>query len=182
MIEKRQKEAVLAMRKKFGYKNNLAVPKIEKVVVNTGFGRLVSGKSGAEQKKIQQNILQDLSLITGQKAVLTAAKQSISGFKLRKGQAVGASVILRRKRMEQFLQRLICVALPRSRDFRGINQSSVDREGNLTIGIKEHIAFPEIAPEKAKDIFGFEITVVTTAKSREEGLELLRLTGFPIKR
>lgn len=179
--EKYQKEVIPAMQEKFGYKNKMAVPKIEKVIVNTGFGRLVSGKTSDEQKKIVDFILNDLSLICGQKPILTQAKKSISGFKIRQGMPVGAQVTLRGKRMSDFLERLIHIALPRSRDFRGIEPRAIDQEGNLTTGIREHIAFPEILPEKAKDIFGLEVTVVTNAKSREEGIELLRLLGFPIK-
>jgi large subunit ribosomal protein L5 len=179
--EKYKKEVVSAMREKFGYKNNLAVPKIEKVVVNTSFGREIAGKTSEEQKKIQDTILEALSLICGQRAILTKAKKSISGFKLRKGMPVGVMVTLRGKKMTDFLERLIHLALPRSRDFRGIDSKSVDKSGNLTIAIREHIAFPEILPERAKNIFGLEITVVTTAKTREEGLGLLKLLGFPIK-
>ena len=179
--DKFEKEVIPEMMKKFGYKNKMAVPKIEKVVVNTGFGRLVAGKTSEEQKKIRDAILEDLALLSGQRPILTRAKKSISSFKIRKGMAIGAQVTLRGKRMNDFLERLIHIALPRSRDFRGIERKSVDREGNLTIGIKEHIAFPEILPEKAKTIFGLEITVVTTVKNREEGLELLKLLGFPIK-
>ena len=179
--DKFEKEVIPEMMKKFGYKNKMAVPKIEKVVVNTGFGRLIAGKTSEEQKKIRDAILEDLALLSGQRPILTRAKKSISSFKIRKGMAIGAQVTLRGKRMNDFLERLIHIALPRSRDFRGIERKSVDREGNLTIGIKEHIAFPEILPEKAKTIFGLEITVVTTVKNREEGLELLKLLGFPIK-
>jgi len=179
--EKYQKEVIPAMMEKFGYRNKMAVPKIEKVVINTGFGREVTGKTSEEQKKIQDTVLQDLSLISGQRPVLTRAKKSISGFKTREGQVIGAAVTLRGKKMSDFLERLIHIALPRLRDFRGIEISSFDKKGNLTIGLREHIAFPEILPEKAKNIFGLEITVVTTAKSREEGIELLRLMGFPIK-
>ena len=179
--EKYEKETVPAMMEKFGYKNKMAVPRIEKVVINTGFGRLVSGKTSEEQKKIQDTILGDLSLISGQKPILKRAKKSISGFKIREGQVIGASVTLRGKKMFDFLERLIHIALPRLRDFQGIERSVFDKKGNLTIGIREQIAFPEILPEKAKNIFGLEITVVTTAKKREEGIELLRLLGFPIK-
>jgi len=179
--EKYKKEAIPAMEEKFGYKNDMAVPKIEKVVLNTSFGRLISGKTPEEQKKIYQPILEDLTLICGQKPILKGAKKSIASFKIRKGLPIGATVILRKKMMHDFLERLIHIALPRSRDFRGIEPKSIDKRGNLTLGIKEHIAFPEILPEKARTIFGLEITVVTNAKSREEALELLKLLGFPIK-
>lgn len=180
--EKYQKEVVSEMMKKFGYKNKMAVPKIEKVTINIGFGRLILGKSSDEQKKIQTAVLEDFSLITGQCLMLIKAKKSIAGFKIRKNlSTIGAKVVLRGKRMNDFLEKLIHIALPRSRDFQGINPKSVDKKGNLTIGIKEHICFPEILPEKAKNIFGFEITITTTAKSKNEGLELLKLLGFPIK-
>lgn len=180
--EKYNKEVIPAMIKKFGYKNDMAVPKIEKVVVNTGFGRLVSGKTSQEQKKIQEFILRDLSLITGQHPILTKAKKSIAGFKTRKGLPIGAMVTLRKKRMYDFLERVIRIALPRSRDFRGISSKSIDQAGNFNIAIKEHICFPEILPEKITFIFGFEITVVTTAKTYEEGKELLKLMEFPLKK
>jgi large subunit ribosomal protein L5 len=179
--DKYNKEVVPEMMKKFGYQNKMAVPRIEKVVINTGFGRLISGKTSEEQKKTYELILEDLALICGQRPILTKAKKSISGFKIREGMPIGAMTTLRRKMMYDFLERLIHIALPRSRDFRGIDPKSLDKKGNLTIAIKEHISFPEILPEKAKTIFGLELTVVTTAKNREEGLELLKLLGFPIK-
>lgn len=179
--EKYVKEVIPAMMERFGYKNRMAVPKIEKTVINTGFGRLISGKTAEEQKKIQDAVLEDLAMICGESPILTKAKKSISGFKIRKDMAIGAKVTLRGKRMYDFLERLIHIGFPRSRDFRGVDSKSVDKEGNLTCAIKEHTVFPEILPEKAKFIFGFEITVVTTAKTRKEGLELLRLLGFPIK-
>ncbi len=180
--EKYNKEVVPVMQEKFGCKNKMAVPKIEKVVVNTGFGRLVVGKTSTEQKKIYTTILEDLALICGQRPVLTNAKKAISGFKTRKGMPIGGMVTLRKKKMYDFLERLIYIGLPRTRDFRGIDLKSFDKEGNLTISIKEHIVFPEISPEEVKVSFGFEITIVTTAKTREQGIELLRLLGFPIKR
>jgi len=179
--EKYKKEVIPAMMKEFGYKSNMAVPRIEKVIINSCFGKLVSGKTSQEVKKIQENILEDLTLISGQKPILVKAKKSISGFKLRKGMPVAATLTLRRKRMYDFLERLIYITFPRSRDFRGISSNSIDKNGNLTIGIKEHIAFPEVSTEKEKNIFGLEITVVTTAKTKERGIELLKLMGFPIK-
>lgn len=179
--EKYKKEVVPAMMHQFGYTSSMAVPKIEKVVVNTSFGRLVTGASGEEQKKIREAIAADLTLICGQQPTFTQAKKSIASFKLRQGMIIGAMVTLRRKRMYDFLERLINIALPRSRDFRGIDPKSADQTGNLTIPIREHIVFPEVFPEKAKHIFGLEIIVTTTAQSREEGLKLLRLMGFPLK-
>lgn len=180
--EKYKKEVIPRMMEKFGCKSPMAVPRIEKVVVNTGFGRLIAGKTKEEQKKIYDPILEDLILICGQKVVLTKAKKSISSFKTREGMPLGAMVTLRGKMMFDFLERLIHIGIPRSRDFRGIEPKSIDRKGNLTLGIKEHIAFPEIMPERVKTIFGLEVTVVTTARNKEEGLELLKLLGFPIKR
>lgn len=181
LLEKYKKEVIPLMMQKFGFKNPMAVPKIEKVVVNTGFGRLVAGKTAEEQRKTQDFILEDLDLICGQKIMLKKAKKSISSFKIREGMIIGAAVTLRKKKMYDFLERLISIALPRSRDFQGIDPKSFDKKGNLTIGIKEHIAFPEVSPEKSKNIFGLEIIVVTNAKNQTEGIELLRAMGFPIK-
>lgn len=179
--EKYTKEVIPAMMEKFGYKNVMAVPRIEKVVINTGFGKMIVSKTSGEQKKAYELILDDLGLICAQKPILTKAKKSISGFKIREGMPVGASVTLRGRKMYDFLERVIYIALPRFRDFRGIDLKSFDKEGNLTIAVREHIVFPEVSSEKAKNIFGFEITVVTTTKNREHGIGLLRLLGFPIK-
>ena len=181
LSEKYKKEAIKAMKEKFGYKNEMAVPRVEKVVLNTGFGREVTNKTGEEHKKFIDFIVDEMSLIGGQRALKTLAKKSIASFKIRKGMAIGAKVTLRGKKMTDFLERLIHLVLPRTRDFQGISPKSVDGQGNLTLAIKEHIAFPEITPEKARNIFGLEITVVSTAKNREEALELLKLLGFPIK-
>lgn len=172
--EKYQKEVVPAMKEKFGYKNNLAVPRIVRTIVNVGIG------SRLKDEKVQETISSDLALITGQKPTPTLAKKAISAFKTRKGMIVGLKVTLRGKRMLDFLSRLINVALPRTRDFRGLPLKSIDEGGNLTIGIKEHIIFPEITHEDVKKIFGLEVTVITNAKSREEALELFKLLGFPI--
>ncbi|MGB2762089.1 MAG: 50S ribosomal protein L5 [Minisyncoccales bacterium] len=176
------KEVVPAMKKKFGYKNSMAVPKVEKVVVNIGFGRMITDKTSEEKKKIKEAIIHDLALICGQRPILTKAKKSISTFKIREGMEIGAKVTLRKQKMHDFLDRLIHIALPRSRDFQGIEFKSIDEKGNLNIAVKEHISFPEISPEKTRFLFSFEITIVTTAKKREEGLELLRLLDFPIKK
>ena len=175
-------EVMPAMQKKFGYSSVMAIPRIEKVVVNTGFGRLLAAKTGEDHRKTLAGITTDMAAVTGQMAILTKAKHSIAGFKLREGTPVGAKVTLRRKRMYDFLDRLVHIMLPRSRDFRGLKSSAIDQNGNLMIGIPEHIFFPEISPEKAKDIFGLQITIVTSAKTREEGVELFRLLGFPVKK
>ena len=179
--EKYNKEVVPAMMKKFGYKNNMAVPAIKKVVINSCFGKNISGKTGGEREKIQNLIMQDLTLIAGQRPKLVKSKKSIAGFKLREGLEIAAMVTLRKSRMWDFLERFIYLSLPRSRDFKGIDQKSIDKRGNLNMGFKEHVSFPEIFTEKEKTIFGLEITVVTNAKSKEEGLELYKLLGFPIK-
>lgn len=172
--EKYRKEVIPAMRAKFGYKNVMAVPKVEKVVVNTGIGGLREAKEREEVEKY-------LTLITGQKPSQRPAKKAIAAFKTRKGLAIGYQVTLRGGRMYDFLSRLVNVALPRTRDFKGIEESAFDGRGNLTIGVREHIVFPEMVGEDYRILFGLEVTVVVTAKRREEGVELLRLMGFPIR-
>ncbi|MDO8265250.1 MAG: 50S ribosomal protein L5 [Candidatus Parcubacteria bacterium] len=179
--EKYKIEVIPLLMKEFGYKSPLAVPRIEKVVINSGFGKLVAGKSKDEHEKIQKSIIEDLTLIAGHHPVSTKAKKSSAAFKLREGMTIGAKVTLRGLIMYGFLDKIIHVALPRSRDFQGIKIKSVDGNGNLTIAFKEQISFPEVSPEKSKNIFGFEITIVTSAENQEEGLRLLRALGFPIK-
>lgn len=179
--EKYQKEAVPEMMEKFGYKNIMAVPKIKKVVLNSCFGKEVVSKTGQERQKVIKNVCQDLVSISGQKPKVVKAKKSVAGFKLRSGIEIAAMVTLRKSKMYDFLERLIYLTLPRLRDFRGLNPKSIDKEGNLTIGLKEDIAFPEIVAEREKTIFGLEITVATNAKSKEEGLRLFKLMGFPFK-
>jgi len=173
--EKYQKEVVPLMKQKFGYKNDFAVPRIEKVVINIGTGAF------SKDEKAQEEISRDLALITGQKPVVTLAKKAISAFKIREGLPVGLKITLRGKRMYDFVERLINVVLPRTRDFRGLESKSIDQNGSLTIGIKEHIIFPEISQEDLKRIFGMEITIATNAKDKERALELFKLLGFPIK-
>lgn len=176
-----KKQVIPEMMKKFGCSNPMAVPKIEKVVVNCGFGKMVIGKGSSERDKLQDYILKSLALITGQKPALKKAKKSISTFKLRKGMGVGAQVTLRGKRMYEFLEKLIWLVLPRTRDFRGIPLKSISEKGDLTIGFKEYTPFPELSIEKEKGLFGLEVTVVTNAKNKEERVELLRLMGFPLQ-
>ena len=159
----------------------MAVPRIEKVVINSSFGKEIVGKTGGEREKIQNLIAQDLSLIAGQRTKIMKSKKSIAGFKLREGLEIAAVATLRKQRMWDFLERLIYLSLPRSRDFKGLNPKSIDKCGNLNIGFKEHISFPEIFTEKEKTIFGLQITVSTNAKSKEEGLELYKLLGFPMQ-
>lgn len=163
------------MRERFGYKNVMAVPKIEKVVVNCGVGRF-------REEKEREEIIKFLALITGQKPAPRQAKKAIASFKTRRGLVIGYQVTLRGKRMWDFISRLINIAFPRTRDFQGISEKSFDPQGNLTVGIKEHIVFPEIIGEDYRFLFGLEVTVVTTARKREEGIELLRLFGFPIRK
>ncbi|MBI2062755.1 MAG: 50S ribosomal protein L5 [Candidatus Yanofskybacteria bacterium] len=177
LLIKYRKEVIPAMRAKFGYKNVMEIPKIEKVTVGVGFGR----KAVAKETKAIEKIDQDLVKITGQKPAVRKAKKSIAGFKVRQGLYVGAMVTLRGKRMYDFIDRLISIALPRSRDFHGLDQSKFDLHGNLNLGIKEQTIFPEVSYESLKDIFSLQVTVVTTAKNKEEGVELLHLIGFPIK-
>jgi large subunit ribosomal protein L5 len=173
--EKYKKQVIPAMKEKFGYKNDLAAPKITKAVVNIGIGKF------RDNEKAIEDIQKSLALIVGQKPVFTLAKKSIANFKTRKGMRVGMKATLRGKMMYDFLGRLIGFALPRGRDFRGLDEKCVDQKGNLSMGIKEHIIFPEISHEEVKTIFGFEVCIATNAKSREEGLELFRLMGFPLK-
>ncbi len=169
------------MMKEMGFKNPMAVPRIKKVVLNTSFGREVVVKTSGEREKLYKLVTQDLGLIAGQAPVLTKAKKSIAGFKLREGLQIGAKVTLRKDRMWDFLERLIYLSLPRSRDFKGIDPKNIDKNGNLTIGFKEHISFPEIFTEKEKTIIGLQITVSTNARSKKEGLALYKFLGFPMK-
>ncbi len=169
------KNSTSILQKELGIKNILALPKLQKVVVNVGLGRAL------KDEKFLEVALCDLGLITGQKPKVTLAKKSIANFKTRKGVAVGAMVTLRGKRMYDFIARLINIALPRTRDFRGIGVKSLDKNNNLTIGIKEHIVFPEVLGEEVKNIFGFEITLVVKAKSRDEAIALYKSLGLPIK-
>ena len=175
LLQKYRKEVIPAMQVKFGYKNVMMVPKIEKVVVNIGAGRM------AGEPKFKDRIEKDIGLITGQKPAARIAKKSISGFKVRQGMTVGFVSTLRGRRMYDFVDRFVSIALPRSRDFRGIEEKSFDQKGSLNLGIREQIIFPEVVYESSKDIFPFQITITTTAKTKEEGKELLKLMGFPIR-
>src|SRR3989344_4174746 len=168
------------MKKMFGYTNSLAVPKVEKIVINVGVGRLSQQPNFEE--KVLPVIVKELAVITGQKPVMTKAKKSIAGFKTRAGQIVGLKVSLRRKRKEDFLGKLVHVVLPRLRDFRGIDPHAVDASGNLHIGLRDYLVFPEINTEESKVDFGMEISIVNTAKKRDEALELYKLIGIPFKK
>lgn len=175
----REKEAQVfqKMKEVFRYKNALAAPKVKKVVINTGTGTAMK-----KDKNKNDAIADRLAKISGQKAALRGAKQSISSFKVRQGDPIGAMVTLRGKRMYAFLEKLVNVALPRTKDFRGIKRTAVDNVGNLTIGIKEHTIFPETADEDIRDVFGLSITLVSTAKTKTEGLAFFEHLGVPFKK
>jgi len=169
-----EKKVIPSLEKEFGYTNKFRVPRIVKVVVNTGVGRYPDEK---QREAIQQSLIK----VTGQKPVPRQAKKSIASFKTRQGQIIGYSVTLRGKRMYDFLARFIQAALPRTRDFKGIRRTSFDENGNLTVGVKEHIVFPEMIGEDIRFLFGLEITIATNAESKKEGESLLRHLGFPIE-
>ncbi|WP_298304231.1 50S ribosomal protein L5 [uncultured Erythrobacter sp.] len=172
---KYEDEIVKAMTEKFGYTNRLQVPSIEKITLNMGVG-----EASQDKKKIQ-TAAEEMALIAGQKPVITRAKKSIAQFKLRDGMPIGCKVNLRRARMYEFLDRLVTIAMPRIRDFRGLNPKSFDGRGNYAMGIKEQIIFPEISYDKIDKVRGMDIIVTTTAKTDEEARELLRLFGFPFE-
>jgi large subunit ribosomal protein L5 len=163
------------LMKEFGYDNPFQAPRLEKIVVNMGVGEAVQ-----DQKRVEAAV-QDLSLITGQKPVVTRAKKSIATFKLRQGMAIGVKVTLRKERMYEFLDRLITVALPRVRDFRGVSPKSFDGRGNYTLGLKEQIVFPEIDYDKVDQVRGMDVVIVTTAKSDDEARALLRGFDMPFQ-
>jgi large subunit ribosomal protein L5 len=162
-----------AMTEKFGYANRLAVPKIEKITLNMGVGE------GSQDKKKVTTALEEMKLIAGQQPVVTRARKSIAGFKLREGMPIGVKVTLRGARMYEFLDRLVTIAMPRIRDFRGLNPNSFDGRGNFAMGLKEQIIFPEISYDAIDTVRGMDVIVTTTANSDDEARELLRLFGFP---
>lgn len=166
-------EIMDAMTKKFGYKNVMQVPKLDKIVINMGVGE------AKENAKILDTAVKDLEIISGQKAVVTRAKNSVANFKLREGQPIGCKVTLRGEKMYEFLDRLVNLALPRVRDFRGVNPNGFDGRGNYALGIKEQLIFPEIEYDKIDKVRGMDIIFVTTAETDEEGRELLTLFGMP---
>jgi large subunit ribosomal protein L5 len=173
-LKQRYDEVIVkAMTEKFGYTNRLEVPRLEKVTLNMGVGE------GSQDKKKVQTAAEEMELISGQKPVITKAKKSIAQFKLREGMPIGCKVTLRRDRMYEFVDRLVTIAMPRVRDFRGVNPKSFDGHGNYAMGLKEQIVFPEISYDKIEKVRGMDIIVTTTAKTDEEARELLRLFGFP---
>ena len=171
--EKYTSEVAKAMMEKFGYKNVMEIPKIEKVVINMGIGEAVANS------KALDSAVADLTLIAGQRPVITKAKKSIAAFKLRQGMPIGTKVTLRGDRMYYFLDKLMNIALPRVRDFRGVNPTAFDGRGNYALGMKEQLIFPEIEYDKIDKVRGMDIIIVTTAKTDEEARELLRLLGMP---
>jgi large subunit ribosomal protein L5 len=173
--ERYVKEVIPTLAKELGIDNRMAIPRVEKVVLNMGLGEAVANP------KILDGAVEELSAIAGQKAVVTKAKKSIATYKLRTGMPIGARVTLRGDRMYEFLDRLINIALPRVRDFRGLSPKSFDGGGNYTLGIKEHIIFPEIDYDKAADVWGMDITVCTSAKSDDEARALLNAFNFPFR-
>jgi large subunit ribosomal protein L5 len=175
MSEVYQEKVVAALMKRFNYKNRMEVPKLDKIIVNMGLGEAI------QNIKILDSAVQELSQITGQKPVITKAKKSIAQFKLRTGMPIGCMVTLRKERMYEFFNRLVNVALPRVRDFKGLSGKSFDGRGNYALGIREQLIFPEIHYDKIDKVKGMNIVIVTTAKTDEEGKELLKLLGMPFR-
>lgn len=175
LLDRYRNEITPKMMEKFGYKNKLQVPLLEKIVINMGVG------AGAHDIKVLEESCSELSIITGQKPIITRARKAIANFKIKEGAPVGCKVTLRQSRMYEFLDRLLNVALPRIRDFRGVSPNSFDRQGNFSLGLSEQTVFPEIEFDQVKKIQGMDIVIVSRAKSRDEGYELLRLFGMPFK-
>ena len=173
--EKYNKDVLPRMMKAFNYKNRMGVPRLEKIVINMGVGE------ATENAKALDQAASDLTIISGQKPAITRARKSVSGFKLREGVPIGCKVTLRGSRMYEFFDRLVNTALPRVRDFRGVNPKSFDGRGNYSLGIVEQLIFPEIAYDEVEKLRGMDITVVTSAKSTEEARELLKLLGLPLQ-
>ena len=173
--EQYKSEIVDAMIKKFGYKNIMEVPKLDKVVINMGVGE------AKDNAKVLESAVADMEKIAGQKAVVTRAKNSVANFKIREGMPIGCKVTLRGERMYEFVDRLVNLALPRVRDFRGVNPNAFDGRGNYALGIKEQLIFPEIEYDKVDKVRGMDVIFVTTAKTDEEARELLRLLGMPFQ-
>ncbi|MAA65757.1 MAG: 50S ribosomal protein L5 [Alteromonadaceae bacterium] len=176
MKEQYKKEVVPALQAEFSYKNPMQVPRIEKITLNMGVGEAIG------DKKLIENAVADLERLSGQKVVVTKARKSVAGFKVREGWPIGCKVTLRGERMWDFFDRLVHIAIPRVRDFRGLNPKSFDGRGNYSMGVREQIIFPEIEYDKVDKIRGLDITITTSAESDEEGRELLKAFGFPFKK
>lgn len=173
--EKYRNEVVPALKERFQYANVMQVPKIEKIVINVGVGEATA------DPKVLDAVVRDISTITGQKPVITKAKKSVAAFKVREGMPIGVKVTLRGKRMYEFFDRLVNIALPRIRDFRGVSPRSFDGRGNYSLGLREQLIFPEIDYDKVDKVRGLEVVIATTAKTDEEGYELLKLMGVPFR-
>ncbi len=176
-VKEKESEVFPKLKEVFHYKAKLSAPRLEKVVLNAG-----TGTKQKTNKEANQLVLDRLAKISGQRGALRGAKKSVASFKIRQGDPIGAAVTLRGKRMYAFLEKFLNVALPRTKDFRGVKRSAVDNIGNLTIGIKEHTIFPETADEDIRDVFGLSITLVSTAKNKKEGLAFYELLGVPFKK
>jgi large subunit ribosomal protein L5 len=176
--EKYKKEVIPKLKKEMNLKSSMECPFIEKIVVNVGVGK-IAVSDNSKKKELLERISKDIATVTGQKPQVRPARKSISGFKLREGMPIGLRTTLRRKKMYDFLEKLINVVFPRVRDFKGIKRSSIDKDGNLTIGIKEQLAFPEISADETDLFFGMEITIVTSTKEKEKGVRLLEEVGIP---
>lgn len=174
--ERYRKEIIPALQKEFNYANIMQAPALHKIVINIGMGEAI------QNQKAMENAVRDLGDITGQRPVITKARRSVASFKLREGMPIGCTVTLRGNRMYDFLDKLVSVALPRLRDFQGVSRDSFDGRGNYTLGIREQLVFPEINYDKIDKVRGMEITIVTTARTDEEGRRLLQLVGMPFKR
>ena len=175
LFERYHQQIVSALAEKFGRKNRLSLPRLQKIVINMGVG-----KAAAEKKHLEEAV-EAMKTIAGQKPIVTRARQSIAGFKLREGQAIGCKVTLRGKRMWEFLDRLVALALPRVRDFRGLDPNGFDGHGNYTLGLTEQLVFPELNPDKFTQTQGMNVTLVTSSDSNDEARELLRMLGMPLR-
>lgn len=176
MLERYRNEIVPEMMKLFGYKNKLQAPRLVKIVINVGLGE------ATQDIKLLESAQAELGMITGQKPVVTKAKKAIANFKIRRGSAIGCKVTLRRARMYEFIDRMISVAIPRIRDFRGLSPDSFDKDGNYSFGLNEQVIFPEVDVDKVMKTHGMDVTIVTTAKTEKEAYEFLRLVGMPFKK
>lgn len=176
-VKEKEREAFDKMKSVFHFKNAMAAPKMKKIVMNIGTGTLMK-----KDKNKNDTVMDRVAKITGQKGALRGAKQSISSFKVRQGDPIGVMVTMRGDRMYAFLEKLVNVAIPRTKDFRGISKNAVDNVGNLTIGIKEHTIFPETADEDIRDVFGMSITLVSSAKNKKEGVAFFEILGIPFKK
>ncbi|MCZ6690727.1 MAG: 50S ribosomal protein L5 [Planctomycetota bacterium] len=176
VAEQYKEKVVPALIERFGYKSSMSVPRLSKIVVNMGVGK------ATEERKRLESAMTDMTILTGQKGVITKARKPIAGFKVRKGNDIGCMVTLRKQRMYEFFDRLISIAIPRIRDFRGLSSRSLDGGGNFSMGLHEQVVFPEISVDKVEFVQGMDITIVTTSRTDEEALALLELLGMPFRK